>query len=104
MTRYEKIYSVVKQIPAGKIATYGQIAKLAGLGGQARQVGYALNSLAEENDVPWHRVINSRGEISKRGNPVWEDFQRSLLESEGIVFDLKNRVDLSVFQWESDDY
>jgi len=58
---YDRIYAVIKRIPRGRVATYGQIARLAGLGGQARQVGYALSALPEGNDVPWQRVINAKG-------------------------------------------
>ncbi|MDQ3283053.1 MAG: MGMT family protein, partial [Acidobacteriota bacterium] len=66
MKRYERIWSVVRRIPRGRVATYGQIAELADLEGPARQVGYALHNLPEPSDVPWHRVINARGEISPR--------------------------------------
>ncbi len=63
---YERIYRVIRRIPRGRVATYGQIAKLAGLGARARQVGYALHVVRAEARVPWHRVINARGEISLR--------------------------------------
>lgn len=96
---YDRIYAVVKQIPVGKVATYGQVARLAGLAGHARQVGYALNALPDGEDVPWHRVINARGEISKRAEPVYEQIQRELLEDEGIVFNGDNRVSLPACQW-----
>lgn len=100
MIKYEKIYQIVAQIPEGKVATYGQIADLAGYPRQARQVGYALNSTPEELDIPWQRVINSKGKISSRGNPIWENMQKSLLESEGIIFSLNGKIDLDKFQWE----
>ena len=96
---YERIYATVQRIPAGKVATYGQIARLAGLAGHARQIGYALNALPGGEDVPWHRVINAKGEISKRADPVYEQIQRELLEDEGIVFTADGRVSLTHFLW-----
>lgn len=96
---YARIYAVVRRIPRGRVATYGQVAALAGLPGQARQVGYALNALPAGDKAPWHRVINARGRISARGDPRWEDYQRHLLESEGVAFDARERVDLERFQW-----
>lgn len=96
---YSNIYTVVRQIPAGCVTTYGQIARLAGLPGHARQVGYALNALAENQSVPWHRVINVQGRISQRANPVYEDIQRELLRQEGIEFGANGRISLQRYQW-----
>ena len=93
------VYRVVKRVPEGRVATYGQIAALSGMPGAARQVGWALNALDEDHDVPWHRVINAKGEISGRGDTAYEDFQRSLLEAEGIEFGLGGRVNLERFAW-----
>lgn len=98
---YERVYAVVRQIPRGRVATYGQVAALAGMPGQARLVGYALNSLPEDHDVPWQRVINAQGRISERGNPEWEDFQRILLESEGVVTNVEGVILLSKYRWEA---
>lgn len=98
---YARIYAVVRRIPAGRVATYGQVAALAGLAGRARQVGYALHALPEGSQVPWHRVINARGEVSPRAEPGWEGFQRFLLEEEGVAFDLAGAVDLERFLWQS---
>jgi methylated-DNA-protein-cysteine methyltransferase-like protein len=98
-TTYQRIYAVVRRIPKGRVATYGQIAALAGLPGHARQVGYAMYSLPEHSAVPWHRVINARGEISRRSVPGWELQQRVLLEREGVEFDARGRVDLGEVQW-----
>ena len=98
---YERIYAVVKQIPKGKVATYGQVARLAGLAGHARQVGYALSATPEGEDLPWHRVINAKGEISKRANPVYEQIQREMLEDEGLVFGPDARLSLSLYQWKT---
>ena len=99
-TRYASIYAVVDLIPYGRVATYGQIAALAGLAGQARQVGYALHSLPSDSGLPWHRVINAKGEVSPRTEGDWDDFQRHLLEEEGVVFGSNGRVDLLRYRWE----
>ena len=98
---YSRIYAVVRRIPAGCVATYGQVAALAGLPGHARQVGYALHALSDDG-VPWQRVINSRGEISRRSDPGPEPLQRLMLEDEGIVFNESGRVDLKKFRWDPD--
>lgn len=95
---YERIYTVVKRIPRGRVATYGQVARLAGLPGRARQVGYALHALASD-EVPWHRVINARGEVSRRAVPPHEAVQRELLEREGVVFGADSRLLLRRYQW-----
>lgn len=96
---YTRIYRVVKRIPRGRVATYGQIATLAGLDGHARQVGYALHSLPDEIHIPWHRVINAKGEISPRSEGDSHELQRMLLEEEGVEFSLDGRVDLKKFRW-----
>jgi methylated-DNA-protein-cysteine methyltransferase-like protein len=97
---YERIYTVVRQIPYGHVATYGQIARLAGLPRHARQVGYALNALPAGSDVPWHRVVNAGGGISRRAEPHFEEIQRDLLEQEGIVFSRSGVIALSRHQWD----
>lgn len=96
---HDRIYSAVRRIPKGKVATYGQIAALTGFPRHARQVGYALAALDDSQSVPWHRVINSKGEISKRSRPGYADLQRILLEDEGIEFDASGRISLKRFQW-----
>ena len=83
------------------MATYGQVARLAGLGGAARQVGYALHALDEGSGVPWQRVINARGEVSLRAEPGMQCVQRALLEAEGVVFDGAGRVELERFVWQA---
>ncbi len=97
---YQDIYSTVSCIPAGKVATYGQIARLAGIPGHSRQVGYALSAVNDHSPVPWHRVVNAKGMISPRseGSPM-ELVQRLLLEAEGVIFDKRGRIPLSRFQW-----
>ena len=99
---WQPVYRVVCRIPAGQVATYGQVAALSGMPGAARQVGWALSALTEEDDVPWHRVINARGEISPRGGPEIVDLQRALLESEGVEFDPRGRIDLDCHAWVPD--
>jgi methylated-DNA-protein-cysteine methyltransferase-like protein len=99
--RYERIYRVVGRIPAGRVATYGQVARLAGIPGHARQVGYALAALTDARRVPWHRVINAKGEISLRAEPGFEAMQRRLLEREGVVFGANGRVSLARFAWKA---
>ena len=101
-SNWDRIYAVVARIPAGKVATYGQVAAVAGLGRAARQVGYALHALPEGSDIPWQRVINSRGEVSPRAFPGWDGYQRHLLEEEGVAFDANGRVDLDRFRWDPD--
>jgi methylated-DNA-protein-cysteine methyltransferase-like protein len=96
---YARIYTVVRRIPRGRVATYGQIARLAGLPGHPRQVGYALHAMATERSVPWHRVINARGEVSRRSRPGSDEAQRQFLEREGVMFDARARVDLVRYQW-----
>ena len=98
---YERYYAVVRRIPAGRVATYGQVAAEAGLAGRARQVGYAMAALPDGSDVPWQRVINARGEVSARSaGTAFEEIQRVILESEGVVFDRNGRVDLGRYRWE----
>ena len=96
---YARIYSVVKRVPRGRVATYGQIAVLAGMPRHARQVGYALNKLPEGERVPWYRIINSQGRISARSRPGSDDFQRILLEGEGVGFDIRGKVSLEKYGW-----
>jgi methylated-DNA-protein-cysteine methyltransferase-like protein len=92
------IYSVVRKIPKGKVATYGEVAELSGFFGQARLVGYALHNLPRNTRVPWHRVINSEGKISLSDLDGMYNLQKSLLRKEGVVF-VKERVDFSKYGW-----
>ena len=96
---YQRIYAVVRRIPQGRVATYGQVASLAGLAGQARQVGYALHALPKGTAIPWHRVVNAHGGISLRSMPGGELVQRGLLEREGIRLDPRGRVPLAQVRW-----
>ncbi len=95
----ERIYAVVAAIPRGRVATYGQVAALAGFPQHARQVGYALHDLPQGSPLPWHRVVNARGEISARSEPGCEDVQRTKLEAEGVGFH-DGRIDLDQCRWE----
>ena len=94
---YERIYRVVCRIPRGRVATYGQVAEVAGLPGHARQVGYALHALRDDR-VPWHRVINAQGRVSPRAEPGFEAIQQQLLETEGVLF-VGDRVSLRKYGW-----
>lgn len=104
MSTYDAIYAVVRQIPAGQVATYGQVAELAGLPGRARLVGYALYRVdLSHSDVPWHRVINAKGEISYSPFRQGADYlQRSLLEQEGIQFSTEGKISFRSYRWQPD--
>ncbi|MDH4037768.1 MAG: MGMT family protein [Candidatus Krumholzibacteria bacterium] len=93
------IHSLIASIPRGRVATYGQIAALAGLPRHARLVGRALREVSDDMDLPWHRVVNHAGSISERNSPSSERDQRRLLEAEGVQF-RGQRVDMSRFQWD----
>jgi methylated-DNA-protein-cysteine methyltransferase-like protein len=97
--RYDQIHRIVSRIPRGRIATYGQIAELAGIPGQARRVGYALSALPAGTAIPWQRVVNAKGEISVRSVAGAENLQRKLLRTEGVTFDGNGRIPLFRFQW-----
>ena len=99
--RYAAIYRLVRAIPEGRVATYGQVAALAGLPGRARLVGHALRILPDAFQVPWHRVVNAQGGISRRGSqdPGSERTQYLRLAAEGIRFNRNGRIPLSSFQW-----
>ncbi|HTX73133.1 MAG TPA: MGMT family protein [Rectinemataceae bacterium] len=96
---YRSIYETVCRIPRGRVATYGQVARLAGIPGHARQVGYALHRLPDDSGLPWHRVINAAGRISLRSQDVGSARQRAMLEAEGVRFDREGRVSLRRFGW-----
>jgi methylated-DNA-protein-cysteine methyltransferase-like protein len=97
--RWERVWAVVRRIPRGRVATYGQVAALAGLGRQARQVGYALHALPGEGFAPWHRVVNARGAISLPAGGGADLTQRIRLEREGVRFDARGRIDLERYGW-----
>jgi len=97
---YERIYEVVRRVPRGQVATYGQIAKIVDRC-TARMVGYAMAALRGRTDVPWQRVINAKGEISTRSRGDGALRQRRLLEKEGIHFDQRGRVEFKKFRWKN---
>lgn len=97
---WRRIYAVVRRIPRGRVATYGQVAWVAGLPRQARLVGYALHAVAEGNRIPWHRVLNAQGAVSARAEgPGGSVLQRLRLEQEGVGFDTRGRVPLDRYGW-----
>ena len=99
--RNERVWSIVSAIPEGRVLTYKRVAQLADIAGPsgARQVGYAMAQTPGDRDIPWHRVINSKGTISRRANPDGADYQRELLAEEGVEFDIDGTVDLDKFLW-----
>lgn len=102
---YQAIYAVVQAIPFGRVATYGQVADLAGLPRAARQVGYALNALRGTDsvaDVPWHRVVNAQGKVSVRAEAGTEEYQQDLLMAEGVEFDHLSRLSLAEYRWDGE--
>ena len=96
---FEQVYQLVRQVPPGRVTSYGAIARMLGHSHAARTVGWALHSLPEGSDVPWHRVINSRGHISTGGCEGGDSLQRALLEAEGVEFDASGKVDWERFGW-----
>lgn len=97
----EAVYEVVRQIPAGRVATYGQVARMAGNPRNARFVGYALHVNPEPGIIPCHRVVFKDGSLAPAFAFGGEDEQRRLLESEGIGFGPDGRVDMERFAWEA---
>ncbi|NOZ09370.1 MAG: MGMT family protein [FCB group bacterium] len=97
------MYEIVKMIPRGKVATYGQIAAILGRC-SARQVGFAMAATPADAGIPWHRVINSKGRISPHGGGGGSELQRQILENEGIQFDKYNRVNFADFGWDGPDF
>ena len=98
--RYGRIYRVVRRIPRGRVSTYGDVARLAGMPRQPRLVGYALHAAPPGTRLPWHRVVNAQGRISLgRGVPGGDLTQRFRLEKEGVSFDANGRIPLARFRW-----
>jgi methylated-DNA-protein-cysteine methyltransferase-like protein len=97
---YRRIYAVVSRIPRGRVATYGQVAELAGLPRQARLVGYAMHALPAGSDVPWHRVVNAAGKVSLRSDGLGhDDLQAQLLAREGVRF-VAGAIPLARYRWQ----
>jgi methylated-DNA-protein-cysteine methyltransferase-like protein len=95
---FELIYRVVRRIPPGKVATYGQVARMLGMPRGARTVGWALRALPEGSDVPWQRVVNAKGAISFRPGGYAASVQQALLEEEGVTFE-QGHIDLRTYGW-----
>ena len=95
---YQRIYTQVRQVPLGRVTSYGRIGKIVGC--TARSVGFALAALPVGNDVPWQRVINAQGKVSQRTDGEGNVLQRDLLEAEGISFDSRQRIDMNVYEWD----
>jgi methylated-DNA-protein-cysteine methyltransferase related protein len=98
---FEQIYRIVLKIPRGRVMTYGQIARLMDDRYSPRLVGWAMHAVPQDHrNIPWHRVINSKGGISTGRVIIQEpQLQRYLLEAEGVVFDARGHCDLGVYQW-----
>jgi methylated-DNA-protein-cysteine methyltransferase-like protein len=96
----QRIWQVIMMIPAGRVATYGDVANQAGLPGAARRVGYALRQLPEGTAIPWHRVINAQGHLSLPATTTAGRLQRERLEAEGVQFLPNRRVSLKKFRWQ----
>ncbi|WP_261817031.1 MGMT family protein [Vibrio gallicus] len=92
------VFAIVHQIPLGMVSTYGDIAKFSGYPGYARQVGHILSNLPEDTSLPWHRVINSKGEISLKGESLQR--QKSRLIEEGVEFNSAGKVKLRQLRWQ----
>ena len=97
-SNYRVIWDTVRQVPRGKVTTYGEVAALSGLGGQARLVGYALHSLPKGSTIPWHRVINAQGKISFPERSSLYRRQLNLLKKDGVIV-RKGRIDLVKCGW-----
>jgi methylated-DNA-protein-cysteine methyltransferase-like protein len=95
---YERIYDVVRRIPAGRVTNYGHVAFVVG-GCSAQMIGFAMAALRPDTDVPWHRVINAKGKVSPRGDGPGAFFQRELLEEENVVFNDEGVVDFDRYGW-----
>jgi len=95
---HQRAIAIIKKIPQGKVATYGQIASLAGRPGAARQVVRILHSSSAKAQLPWHRIVNRHGHISLRPGSGYE-LQKALLEAEGVIFDVSNAIDFARHLW-----
>ena len=94
----ERVYEIVREIPAGRVMTYGQIAGILGEGYTPRTVGYVMHG-ADTKETPWQRVINAQGACSTGKMTVPVNLQQQILEDEGVKFNEKGRCDLKIYQW-----
>ena len=97
---FDRVWAIVRRVPAGKVATYGQVARLAGMPRGARVVGYAMAACPAGSDVPCHRVVDRFGGTKKAFDDYMPDTQRLLLEMEGVLFRPDGTVDLEQCQWQ----
>lgn len=102
MNKFDKIYEVVRQIPKGKVATYGQIAAIIGNPRLSRVVGYALHANPDNTAIPCHRVVNRFGEVAKSFAFGGPSIQKDMLIAEGVKFNPEGRVDLNSCLWQPD--
>jgi methylated-DNA-protein-cysteine methyltransferase-like protein len=93
---FARVYAIVRRVPRGRVVTYGQVARALGAPGAARTVGWAMHVSPES--VPWHRVVNARGEISLRPTTGYHE-QRARLKAEGVRFNRAGRIDLEKYGW-----
>ena len=100
---YERIYALVARIPPGRVATYGQLARIEGRC-TSRMVGYAMAALPEGRALPWHRVVNARGSVSERRGGGGTSRQEALLRADGLLFDARGRLDLERVSWAGPDW
>jgi methylated-DNA-protein-cysteine methyltransferase-like protein len=98
---WPRFYDIIRAIPYGRVATYGDVARMAGNPRAARDVGWALSALPKGSDVPWWRVVNRQGGLSCRSNGTV--LQAELLTEEGIVFDAEGRLDLAAYRWDAEE-
>ncbi len=98
---YQRFYAIVDSIPKGRVATYGQVARIAGLPRHARHVGHALGTLPKDTQLAWFRVLNSKGEISPRPSAGYTE-QKRRLRADGVPVDPRGRVDLKRFLWDGE--
>jgi O-6-methylguanine DNA methyltransferase len=96
---FDRVWSIAAQVPRGKVTTYGAIARALGSPGAARTVGWAMRAAPARSGLPCHRVVNVRGELSPEDTFGGPGVQRSLLESEGVTFDVQGRVDMKRHLW-----
>lgn len=101
LTNKEKIWQIVYQIPRGKVSSYGEVARLAGLPGYARYVGSVMKNLPEGTKLPWHRVANAQGRLSFPQDSSQYQTQKDRLEAEGVVF-VNGRFSLKKYAWNQD--
>ncbi|MFT5881385.1 MAG: methylated-DNA-protein-cysteine methyltransferase-like protein [Moritella sp.] len=95
----EQVFALVHRIPVGKVATYGDIARLAGMSTYSRHVGRVLSSLPTDSQLPWHRIINSKGEILLQGERG--EYQKQRLLAEGIVVSAQGKISLKQYRYDS---